>query len=83
MYFDQLGEVLEIVPPQPGEEALYGQMKSLLDAATKDPQIKATLTQTAIATEDEVIRPLFEFHNNGRPVGNGWTSPPQRRTLEH
>jgi hypothetical protein len=42
-------------------------MKSLLDAATKDPQIKATLTQTAIATEDEVIRPLFEFHNNGRP----------------
>jgi hypothetical protein len=74
-YFDQLGEVLEIVPPLPGEEALYGQMKSMLDAAGKDPEIKAALTRTAVTTEDEVIRPLFEFHNNGRPVGNGWTSP--------
>jgi hypothetical protein len=75
-FFDQLGEVLQTVPPLPGEEALYGQIRSVLDAAAKDPQIKATLTQTAIATEDEVIKPLFDFHNNGRPIGNGWTSPP-------
>ncbi|MGB6935780.1 MAG: DUF1214 domain-containing protein, partial [Xanthobacteraceae bacterium] len=23
-----------------------------------------------------MIKPRFEFRNNGRPVGNGWTSPP-------
>jgi hypothetical protein len=75
-FFDQLPEVLQAVPPLPGEEALYGSFKSLLDAAAKDPQIKATLTQTAVAAEEELITPLFAFHNNGRPVGNGWTSPP-------
>ena len=75
-FFDQLPEVLQSVPPLPGEEALYGTLKSLLDAAAKDPQIKATLTQTAIAADEELIKPLFDFHNNGRPMGNGWTSPP-------
>ena len=75
-YFDQLPEVLQAVPPLPGEEALYGTFKSLLDAAAKDPQIKATLSQTAVAAEEELIQPLFAFHNNGRPIGNGWTSPP-------
>lgn len=75
-FFDQLAEVLQSVPPLPGEEAMYGQFKSLLDAEAKDPQVKETLTQTAVAAENELIKPLFEFHNNGRPVGNGWTSPP-------
>jgi len=28
-----------------------------------------------VATEKEVVGPLFGFHNNGKPVGNGWTSP--------
>jgi hypothetical protein len=75
-FFDQLPEVLQSVPPLPGEEALYGLFKSMLDAAVHDPQIKATLTQTAVNAEEELIQPLFQFHNNGRPVGNGWTSPP-------
>lgn len=75
-FFDQLPEVLQAVPPLPGEEAMYGQFRSLLDAAARDPRIKATLTETAISAEGELIKPLFEFHNNGRPVGNGWTSPP-------
>jgi hypothetical protein len=74
-FFDQLPEVLETVPPLPGEEALYGTIGSVLDAAAKDPQIKAMLVQTAVAAEHELIKPLFDFHNNGRPVGNGWTSP--------
>jgi len=75
-FFDQLPEVLQAVPPLPGEEALYGTFKALLAAAAQDPQIKATLTQTAVAAEEELIQPLFAFHNNGRPVGSGWTSPP-------
>ena len=75
-FFDQLPEVMKEVPPLPGEESLYRMFQSVLDAAAKDPQIKETLKQTAIAAEAELIGPLFQFHNNGRPVGNGWTSPP-------
>jgi hypothetical protein len=75
-FFDQLPEAIKSVPPLPGEEALYGMMKSVLDAAANDPKIKETLVETAIAAEKDLIRPLFEFRNNGRPVGNGWTSPP-------
>ena len=75
-FFDQLPEAIKGVPPLPGEEALYGMIQSVLDAAAKDPKIKETLVETAIAAEKDLIRPLFEFRNNGRPVGNGWTSPP-------
>ncbi|MFZ0065932.1 MAG: DUF1254 domain-containing protein [Pseudolabrys sp.] len=75
-FFDQLPQVMKDVPPLPGEEALYKMIQSVLDAAANNPEIKATLTQTAVAAEDELIKPLLQFHNNGRPVGNGWTSPP-------
>jgi len=75
-FFDQLPDVLQAVPPLPGEESLYVMMRSVLDAATKNSQIKNTLQQTAVKAEEQLIVPLFEFRNNGRPVGNGWTSPP-------
>jgi hypothetical protein len=75
-FFDQLPQAMKEIPPLPGEESLNGMMQSVLDAAAKDPQIKATLVQTAVAAEKDLIGPLFHFRNNGRPVGNGWTSPP-------
>ena len=75
-FFDQLPLVLKQVPPMPGEAALYSTFQSVLDAAAKDPKLKQTLTQTAVAAEKDLINPLFEFHNNGRPIGNGWNSPP-------
>src|SRR6185503_14623088 len=43
--------------------------------AAKDPAIKNTLTETAVASESELITPLFQWRNNGRPAGNGWNSP--------
>jgi hypothetical protein len=48
----------------------------VLHAGAKDPKLKQTLTQTAIAAEKDLISPLFDFHMNGRPIGNGWNSPP-------
>jgi hypothetical protein len=75
-FFDQLPQVMKEVPPLPGEESLYAMFQSVLDAAAKDPKIKETLTATAVAAEKDLISSLFQFHNNGRPVGNGWTSPP-------
>jgi len=62
------------VPPLPGEEALYKWIGSVLDAAAKDPKIKQTLTDTAVAAEREMIDPFFLWSNNGRAAGNGWNS---------
>jgi hypothetical protein len=75
-FFDELPIILAQVPPMPGEEAMYATFQSVLDAAAKAPRIKQVLTETAVAAEKDLIASLFAFHNNGRPVGNGWTSPP-------
>ena len=71
-FFDQLGAVLDTVPPLPGEEALYGQFRVLLDAAAKDPAVKKALVEAAVATERDVLAPFFEWKRNGRPAGNDW-----------
>ena len=63
------------MPPLPGEEALYKWIGSVLEAAAKDPEIKKTLKETAIAAERELIDPFFQWRYNGRPAGNGWNSP--------
>jgi hypothetical protein len=75
-FFDELPQVMKEIPPLPGEESLYAQIQAVLDAAAKDPKIKAILTQTAVDAEATLMKTLFEFRNNGRPVGNRWTSPP-------
>lgn len=71
-FFDQLVEVLDTVPPLPGEEALYGQFRVLLDAAADDPAVKAALVEVAKETEREVISKFFQWKHNGRAAGNGW-----------
>jgi hypothetical protein len=71
-FFDQLGSVLDNVPPLPGEESLYSNFRSLLEAAGRDPNIKKLLVETAVATDKEVISPFFEWKRNGQPAGNGW-----------
>jgi len=75
-FLDELPRILKEIPPLPGEESLYKMFNSLIEASANDPRIKQTLTETAVTAEQELIAPLFHFHNNGRPVGNGWTSPP-------
>ncbi|QWW70043.1 DUF1254 domain-containing protein [Rhizobium sp. WYJ-E13] len=71
-FFDQFGEVLSMVDPLPGEEAMYGQFRLLMDASEKDADLKKLLVQTAVETEKDVIGPFFEWKHNGRPAGNGW-----------
>jgi hypothetical protein len=74
-YFDELPAVMKQVLPLPGEEALYNWIGSVLEAAAKDPAIKKTLTETAVAAERELIAPFFQWRYNGRSAGNGWNSP--------
>ncbi len=73
-FFDQLPTVMKEVPPLPGEEALYGWINSVLDAAAKDPEIQKTLKETAVAAEKSIIDPLILWRHVGRSAGNGWTS---------
>jgi hypothetical protein len=70
-FFDQFGEVLDIADPLPGEEALYGQYRLLLDAA-KDPELKKVIVAAAVETEEKVIQPFHQWIHNGRPAGNSW-----------
>jgi len=71
-FFDEFGSVLDMVPPLPGEEAMYAQFRALLDASAKDPEIKKVLVATAIETDRDVIAGFFKWKHNGRPAGNGW-----------
>ena len=71
-FFDELGGVLDDVPPLPGEEALYAQIRQLLAIAEKDPEIKKAITETAVETEEKVIRQFLRWKHNGTPAGNGW-----------
>lgn len=71
-FFDQFGTVLNTVGPLPGEDSLYAQFRALLDAASGDDEIQKVLTDTALATEHDVITPFFLWRHNGRPAGNGW-----------
>lgn len=71
-FFDEFGTVLDTVAALPGEDALYAQFRTLLGTAQSDEAIKKVLTETALASEHEVIAPFFEWAHNGRPAGNGW-----------
>ena len=73
-FFARLPEVMKLVPPLPGEEALYAWIGSVLDAAAKDPALMKMLVETAVAADAELIAPLFAWHYNGVPAGNGWTA---------
>ena len=74
-FFDELPEVMRQVAPLPSEEGLYQWIGSVLQAAAKDPGIKKVLTETAVASERELITPLFQWRYNGGSVANGWISP--------
>jgi len=72
-FFDELPAVMKAVPPLPGEEALYKWIGSVLEAAEKDPAVKQTLKETAVAS-DAMITSYLQWRYNGRAAGNGWNS---------
>jgi hypothetical protein len=74
-FYDQLPGVMKLVPPLPGEEALYAWISSVFEAAAKDPATKTALVESFVAADKELISPMFQWKYNGRSAGNGWTSP--------
>lgn len=73
VFFDSLGEVLDDVPPLPGEQALYDWFRAVLAAAARDPKLAAALKKAALDT-DAVVSELFEFRNYGIPSAHNWTT---------
>lgn len=74
-FFDELPIILNEVPPQRGEEALYAQFRALLSAAAKSPEVAATMKQTAIDTDNGLFKEIHAYRYAGVPVANGWVSP--------
>lgn len=73
-FFDELDDVLKEVPPMPGEQALYANIESILDAAKNDPKLHQALVAAANDAEKNVVTPLFQFHNWGIPLPYNWTT---------
>ena len=51
-FFDQLPQVLESVPPLPGEESLYVRFHTLLAVAAREPAITPALAEAANASDE-------------------------------
>lgn len=73
-FFEALPQVLEDVPPLPGEEPLYRRLRQLIAAGRSDPRIAAEIRQAAIEADRDLIEPLFEFRNVGQRLPGHWTT---------
>jgi hypothetical protein len=73
-FFAQLPTVMAEVPARPGEEALYGWLGSVLQAAAADPQVAGWLAAAAADANDGLVTPLFQFRNIGLPLPGHWST---------
>ena len=73
-FFDELPRVLDELPPLHGEEAIYANLRAVLEVAAKDPKLKEILKQAAVEADEELVVPLFQFRNYGVPLPNNWTT---------
>ncbi|VXC94298.1 conserved exported hypothetical protein [Burkholderia sp. 8Y] len=73
-FFDELPMVLKDTPPLHGEEARYAQINAVLTAAKDDPALKRAMIDEATKADQELVDPLLQFRNWGRPAGNHWTT---------
>ena len=62
------------VPARPGEEAWYGWLESLLEAAAADPEIAGHLTSAAVDANQGLVADLFQFRNIGLPLPGNWST---------
>ena len=73
-FFAALPAVLAEVPARPGEEAWYGWLESVLQAAADDPQVAAQLTAAAMDANAGLVAHLFQFRNIGLPLPGHWST---------
>lgn len=73
-FLQLLPQLLDDVPPLPGEEPLYARFRQLVAAIETDPDLAAAAQTAVAATEQDVVAPLFEFRNVGSRLPAGWTT---------
>jgi hypothetical protein len=71
-FFNEFAAVLDDIPPLPGEEAIYANFRQLMNAAKADPAVAKLLTETAVASEHDIVQPFFHWRYNGVPAGHNW-----------
>jgi len=71
-FFDQFEAVLDLVPPLPGEEAMYANFKALMGVRKKSDAIRKAMDEVAKETEESAIKSMFKWSHNGKDAGNGW-----------
>lgn len=73
-FVDELPLILKDAKPLPGEEARYAQVLSVIDAAQKDPALKAAMIDEARKADEDLVAPLLQFRNYGLPLAHNWTT---------
>ncbi len=73
-FLEILPDLLDDVPPLPGEESLYARLRGFVAAVAADPAIAAVAGAAMHDADREVVAPLFEFRNVGLPLPAGWTT---------
>jgi len=73
-FFRQLPAVMADVPARPGEEALYGWLQSVLQAAAADPRVMELLNAAAADADAGLVADLFQFRNIGLPLPGHWST---------
>lgn len=73
-FFDDLPILLQDAPPLPGEEVRYAQALALVEAAAKDPQLKAAIIDEATRAQADLVEPLLQLRKSGIPLPFNWTT---------
>lgn len=73
-FLDMLPVALADARPLPGESARYAQVLAVVDAVRRDQRLKNVFNEAVAAAERELIEPLFQFHNFGRPLPHHWST---------
>ncbi|NBW87807.1 MAG: DUF1254 domain-containing protein, partial [Planctomycetia bacterium] len=73
-FFETLPKLLDDVPPLPDEEPLYADLRRLVASIDRDPSLARLAAEAAGDAERDLVAPLFEFRNVGRPLAGNWTT---------
>jgi hypothetical protein len=71
-FFDRLPDLLDRIPPLPGEESLYAQFRLILAVAEHDQNLRAAMIESAREAESTTLKRRLDWRHNGHSAGNGW-----------
>jgi hypothetical protein len=73
-YAEDFHNILDEVPPLPGEEAMVSNFRAAWDAAAKDSKSMSALHNAVVDADKQIVTPLFQFRNYGLPLPENWTT---------